>query len=234
MRPPAPGGRIAVVIPALNEAASIGAVVGGVAAALRAHVIVVDNGSHDGTAEAARGAGATVVTAARRGYGHACRAGVDAAQGCEVLVFLDGDGSMAPEDIPILVEPILDGDADVVCGVRRLDNSTMPAHQRLGNRVIGLLLRRHGVRLPELCPFRAVRASTLREIDLPGSRFAWAAQMLARAAGRGARITSVPVDYHERSAGQSKVGGSLRGSLAASWDIARVLLAEPVAQRPPR
>lgn len=219
--------RVAVVIPTLNEAGSIAEVVLRVPGELNAQVIVADNGSDDGTAAIARRAGAVVVEVGQRGYGHACLAGVQAAVDRDILVFLDGDGSMAPEDIPRLVTPIADGRADIVCGIRRLSGSSMPAHQRVGNRVIALLLRRHGVRLPELCPFRAVRTSTLDALDLPGSRFAWAAQMLARAAARDARISSVAVDYTERTAGTSKVGGSLRGSLAASWDIARVLLAEP-------
>ncbi|MGH7722177.1 MAG: glycosyltransferase family 2 protein [Candidatus Dormibacteria bacterium] len=230
----AAGPRIAVIIPALNEAGSIAAVIARIRRTLDAHIVVADNGSSDATAAVARAATATVVPVARRGYGHACRAGVDAAGECDVLVFLDGDGSMAPEDIPGLIAPIVEDRADLVGGVRRCDRRLMPVHQRLGNRVIGLLLRRHGVALPELCPYRAVRASTLRDLDLAGSRFAWAAQVLARAAGRGARIASVPVGYHERSAGRSKVGGSLRGSLAASWDISRVLLSEPAARSRPR
>ena len=218
---------VAVVIPTLNEAGSISDVVRRARAQLDARVIVADNSSSDGTAALAHLAGAIVVTAAQRGYGYACRAGVDAAGTSDVVVFIDGDGSMAPEEIPALVGPISAGEADVVCGVRDLDGAPMPLHQRAGNRVISSLLRRHGVALPELCPYRAVRTSTLTALDLPGSRFAWPAQMLARAASGGWRITSVPVGYRERTAGRSKVGGSLRGSLAASWDIARVLKAEP-------
>ena len=227
----APAASIAVIIPALNEAGSIAQVIGRVPGELRATVIVADNGSEDGTGAVARRAGATVVAVTRRGYGHACLAGVRAANGADVLVFLDGDGSMAPEDIPRLTAPIIEGSADLVCGIRPVDRSLMPAHQRAGNRVIGVLLRRHGVRLPELCPFRAVRSTTLAALDLPGSRFAWPAQMLARAANHRARIAAVPVTYAERSAGRSKVGGSLCGSMAASWDIARILLAEPAAER---
>ncbi len=222
-----PALRVAVVIPTLDEAGSIAAVVARVPAVLEARVIVADNGSGDGTAAVARAAGATVVEVVQRGYGHACLAGVRAAAGSEVVVFLDGDGSMAPEDIPRLVRPIVAGHADVVCGVRPRLPRLMPPHQRAGNRVIALLLRRHGVRLPELCPYRAVRMTTLLSLDLPGSRFAWAAQMLARAAAQHARIVTLPVGYSERTAGSSKVGGSLRGSLAASWDIAQVLLREP-------
>lgn len=223
--------RVAVVIPTLNEAESIAAVVGRVPGELDAEVIVADNGSDDGTAAIAERAGATVVHVSTRGYGYACHAAVQRAAGSDVVVFIDGDGSMSPEDIPRLLEPIAENRADVVCGVRPVSRVLMPVHQRLGNRVIALLLRRHGVRLPELCPYRAVRTTTLTALELPGSRFAWPAQLLARAAAHDARITAIPVGYRERTAGRSKVGGSLRGSLAASWDIARVLLSEPPPAR---
>jgi hypothetical protein len=111
-----------------------------------------------------------------------------------------------------------------VLGRRQVSARVMPRHQRLGNRFIAGLLRRHGIRATELGPFRAVRASTLDSLALPGSRFAWHAEMLARAASRGARIVEVRVDYAPRLAGRSKVGGSLRGSLLATWDIGRALL----------
>jgi hypothetical protein len=195
---------------------------------LVALVVVVDNGSTDRTAERAAEAGATVVREPRRGYGWACRAGSDAASACDAIVYLDGDGSMAPEDIATLLRPIREGTADVVCGRRSASGSVMPWHQRLGNRVIGLLLRLHGVRLAELGPFRAIRVGTLASLDLPGSRCAWPAQMLSRAARQGARVVEVPVGYAERAAGKSKVGGSIRGSLGAAWDIARVLIVERV------
>lgn len=216
---------VTVVIPALDEAASIGEVVARVPAGI-GPVVVVDNGSRDATAERAREAGAIVVTASQRGYGWACRAGCDAITGGEAVVFLDGDGSMAPEEIPELVKPLLADTADVVCGIRSVSRTTMPWHQRAGNHVISSLLRWHGIHLAELAPFRAIRRSTLDALDLPGSRFAWPAQMLARAARRGARITSVPVGYASRIGGTSKVGGSLRGSLTAAWDISRVLTTE--------
>jgi hypothetical protein len=105
----------------------------------------------------------------------------------------------------------------------------MPWHQRAGNRVIGTLLRLlHDVRLRELGPFRAVRMSTLAALDLPGSRYAWPAQLLARAARRGACIVEVEVGYRERTGGRSKVGGSLRGSMQAAWDISATLVAERI------
>ncbi|MCA1695390.1 MAG: glycosyltransferase, partial [Actinobacteria bacterium] len=168
-----------------------------------------------------------VVTEPRAGYGHACYAGARAAAGCDAAVFLDGDGSMAPEEIPLLLRPLIDNSADLVCGARRLDPALMPWHQRLGNRVIGLLLRRlHRVSLRELGPFRAVRMTTLVSLELRGSRFAWPAEMLARAAAGGARIVEVPVAYSARCGGRSKVGGSVRGSAQAGYEIVGALIRE--------
>ena len=223
---------VAAVIPALDEEASIGGVVEAVRREVSGvAVIVVDNGSRDRTAEVAQRAGATVVAQPRRGYGWACRAGCDAAArgDAAVIVFLDGDGSMPAESIPAMLAPIIAGVADVVCGARTGHRAPMPWHQRAGNRVIGLQLRMlYGVRLRELGPFRAVRASTLAALELPGSRYAWAAQLLARAARNGARVVEVDVGYRQRTGGRSKVGGTLKGSLLAAWDISTTLMAERV------
>lgn len=222
---------VAVVIPALDEAESIGAVVSAVRDRVPAPVavIVVDNGSSDATAAVAADAGAAVISQPRHGYGWACRAGCDAASDSEIVVFLDGDGSMPAEAIPSLLAPIVAGSADVVCGARTGRRAPMPWHQRAGNRVIGLLLRLlYGVRLRELGPFRAVRASTLIALELPGSRYAWPAQLLARAARGHARIAEVDVGYRERTGGRSKVSGSVRGSFLAAWDISRTLVVERV------
>lgn len=221
--------RVAVIIPALDEAATIAAVVTAICREVDAQVVVVDNGSRDATASRAARAGARVVSQPRRGYGWACRAGCDAAAGAATYVFIDGDGSMPADAIATLLAPIAAGTADVVCGARGAGNALMPWHQRLGNRVIGLLLRLlYGVRLRELGPFRAVRASTLVALELPGSRYAWPAQLLARAARQGARIAEVDVGYRRRAGGRSKVGGTLIGSLQAAWDISRTLVVERV------
>ena len=221
---------IAVVIPALDEETSIAGVVRSVLREVSGStVFVVDNGSRDATAAHAADAGAVVIAQPRRGYGWACRAGCDAAARMDaaVIVFLDGDGSMPAASIPGLLAPIVAGDADVVCGARAVRRAPMPWHQRAGNRVIGLQLRLlYRVRLRELGPFRAVRASTLAALGLPGSRYAWPAQLLARAARQGARVVEVDVAYRERTGGRSKVGGTLTGSLLAAWDISRTLLAE--------
>ncbi len=222
-----------MVIPARDEEGAIAAVVTGVRA-LGAGVVVVDNGSRDGTAREAAAAGARVVHEPRRGYGHACRAGVDASPHAEVVVFLDGDGSMRVEEIPRLLAPIREGRADVVCGSRvaRGEAGSMPWHQATGNRLALALLRwLYGVQLTDLGPYRAVRGSTLRALDMPGSRFAWPAALLARGARRGARIVEVDVGYRHRVAGRSKVSGSVRGSLEAGAGIVATLLWQRVAPR---
>jgi len=222
-----------VVIPARDEEGAIAAVVAGVRA-LGAGVVVVDNGSRDATAREAAAAGARVVHEPRRGYGHACRAGVDAAPHADVMVFLDGDGSMPVEEIPRLLAPIREGRADVVCGSRvaRGEAGSTPWHQAMGNRVALALLRwLYGVQLTDLGPYRAVRGSTLRTLDMPGSRFAWPAALLARGARRGARIVEVDVGYRRRAAGRSKVSGSVRGSLEAGAGIVATLLWQRVAPR---
>jgi glycosyltransferase involved in cell wall biosynthesis len=229
--------RVAIIIPARDEAESIAGVIARVPPSLDARVIVVDNGSRDRTAEIAQTAGAEVVAQPLAGYGHACLAGVRAATGVDAAVFIDGDGSMAPEEVPHLLSPIAAGTADIVCGARRVDPRLMPWHQRAGNRLIGLLLRRlHGVHLQELGPYRAVRMTTLSSLDLQGSRYAWAAEMLARAAAQGARIFEVPVSYSERTGGRSKVGGSVGGSARAGREIIGALVRERVHphRSPPR
>jgi glycosyltransferase involved in cell wall biosynthesis len=223
-----------VVIPARDEAGAIGAVVAAARRIVDGEVVVVDNGSRDGTGAVALAAGARVVRETRRGYGFACLAGVAALPSAEVVVFVDGDGSMLPADIPLLVAPIVDGAADVVCGSRVAlgDAGSMPRHQALGNRVALLLLRcLYGVRLTDLGPYRAVRGSTLRALAMPGSRFAWPAQLLARAARRGARIVEVDVGYRQRAAGRSKVSGSVRGSLEAGAGIVGTLLWQRITPR---
>jgi glycosyltransferase involved in cell wall biosynthesis len=223
----------AVVIPARDEAGAIGAVV---AAALRVAslVVVVDNGSRDLTASVAAGAGAVVVGQPLRGYGHACRAGVAAVGDAEVVVFVDGDGSMPVSEIPRLVLPIQAGSADVVCGSRVAlrERGSMPWHQDAGNRCALLLLRAlYGVRLTDLGPYRAVRGSTLRGLAMPGSRFAWPASLLARASLRGARISEIDVAYRRRVAGRSKVSGNLRGSVEAGAGIVATLLWQRISWR---
>jgi glycosyltransferase involved in cell wall biosynthesis len=221
--------RVAVIIPAWNEAGAIGLVVTALPGDLIDARIVVDGGSTDGTADVARAAGATVVGQDRPGYGTACAAGVRAAlaDGAEILVFLDGDYADDPADLPLVLAPVLDGSADLVLGSRldRRERGALPPHQRAGNRVatalIALLYRR---RLRDIGSFRAIRADRLAALGLRHPTYGWPVEMVVKAARRGYRIVEVPIHYRRRI-GRAKVGGTLRGSLRAGYHMLRTILA---------
>jgi glycosyltransferase involved in cell wall biosynthesis len=214
---------IAVVIPALNEEATIGWLIGQVRAVMPVELVVADNGSADATADEALAAGARVVREPRRGYGYACAAGAGAVQDADVLVFLDGDGSFLPAELPAVLAPIRDGYADLVLGSRplgRIEPGAMPPHQRFGNwlvaRLAGLL---YGLTITDLGPYRAIRRTLLVRLDMQEMTFGWPAEMIVKSARQGARIVEVPVSYHSRRAGHSKVSGTLRGTVLAAWYI---------------
>ncbi len=217
--------RIVIIIPALNEAPSIAGVVRGLyeQEAVSLHdIIVVDNGSTDGTGERARRAGASVVREERRGYGYACRAGVMAAREAEVVVLLDGDAADDPQDLPRVLEPLLEGGADLVVGSRTLgtrERGSMTPQQMLGNRLAAFLMARlYGVEVSDLGPFRAIRRNDLLALEMREMGYGWSVEMMVKAARAGYRYREVPVIYHRRI-GISKVGGTLRGSLKAGWAI---------------
>ncbi|HEX6271369.1 MAG TPA: glycosyltransferase family 2 protein [Anaerolineales bacterium] len=218
--------KVTVIIPALNEAGNISQLVHDVQATVPAEVIVVDNGSTDSTAHEARQAGATVVHEPRRGYGYACAAGVAAARQADVVVFLDGDCSFSPSDLPALLKPILEGQADLVLGSRELGHiepGAMLPQQRFGNRLVSRLMNMiYGLSITDLGPFRAVQQQLLSKLDMLEMTFGWPTEMIVKATRRGARIVEVPVQYHSRRHGQSKVSGTLRGTLLAGWHILRV------------
>lgn len=219
---------VAVIIPALNEAGNISRLVKEVQRSVQAQVIVVDNGSTDQTGEEARAAGAQVVFEPRHGYGFACRAGVIAAGEVSSLVFLDGDYSFLPAEMPILLEPLLASKADMVLGSRQLGliaPGAMPAHQRFGNWLVAHLINfLYGLRISDLGPYRAVRADLVKQLDMQEMTYGWPAEMIVKAARKGACIQEVPVSYHPRQAGRSKVSGTLRGTLLAAWFILGVTL----------
>jgi glycosyltransferase involved in cell wall biosynthesis len=219
---------IAVVIPALNEAGNIRPLVTEVLASMPVEVIVVDNGSTDATAEGARAAGAQVVYEPRRGYGYACAAGVAAAQDVDVLVFMDGDYSFLPCEMPSLLAPLLAGEADLVLGSRWLGHiasGAMPFQQRFGNWLVARLMNLlYGLAITDLGPYRAIRRSLLMSLDMREMTFGWPTEMTVKAVRQGARLVEVPVSYHSRQAGRSKVSGTLRGTLKAAWHILRVTL----------
>ncbi len=237
---PSPRARVSVVIPALNEEDSIAAVVHAVPREIVDEVIVVDNGSTDRTAERAREAGASVVSEPQRGYGRACQAGVRAVGAeCEIVVFLDGDGSDCPELMGRLVQPITADTYDFVIGSRtrgRRESGSMNFQQVFAGRVAGWLLRLlYGVRYTDMCPFRAIRREALDQLGMREQTYGWNLEMQMRAARSGLRILEVPANHRRRTGGESKVSGTLRGTFLAGGRIlmtlARVAL-ERSAQRP--
>ena len=215
---------VAVIIPSLNEAGCIGELVTAALKQAVLEVVVVDNGSTDATAEMARRAGARVVAEARRGYGYACLAGVAAACAqAEALVFLDGDFSFAPGEMPALLAPLQSGLADLVLGSRELgsiERGSMPPQQRFGNWLVARLMRRlYSLPLTDLGPYRAVRRDLLATLDMREMTFGWPTEMIVKAARRRARVVEVPVSYRSRRAGHSKVSGTLKGTLLAGYAI---------------
>lgn len=220
--------RTALIIPALNEAGAIARVVSAVPPGLVAAIIVVDNGSTDETAAVARAAGAHVVVEPRRGYGYACAAGSAAAADADVLAFLDGDGSFDPAELPRLLAPLQAGQADLVLGSRTLGGQGRAAvlpHARFGNWLTATLLRYlYGVRVTDLGPMRAIRRDLLVAFAMREMVYGWPTEMMVKAAQAQARIVEAPVSYRPRLAGQSKVSGTVVGSLRAGYQILRTTL----------
>jgi glycosyltransferase involved in cell wall biosynthesis len=218
---------VSVIIPALNESESIGHVVASMPWAAIAECIVVDNGSTDGTAQAAAAAGARVVTSPR-GYGAACKAGAAAAIATSaILVFMDGDGSDVISDLPRLVAPIENGEADFVIGSRlrgHIEPGAMLPSQLFAGRFVSLLLRvLHGVRYTDMGPFRAIRRASLEQLKMTEMTYGWNLEMQAKAAKRRLRIIEIPVDYLRRKGGTSKVSGNLLATLKTGVRIMAVL-----------
>ncbi len=218
--------RAVLIIPALDEEETIGPVVAEARAVFDGEVIVVDNGSVDATAQVAAGAGARVVLQPARGYGRACIAGAAAAPAdVDVLVFMDGDGSDRPGDIPRLLAAIADG-ADLAIGVRRgegVERGAIAPAARFGNWLAGVLIGvLFGRRLHDLAPLKAIRASALRRLPQREETYGWTVEMLACAVVERMRVDEVEVGYRHRAGGVSKVSGQVRASLRAG---ARILAA---------
>jgi len=216
--------RVDAVIPALNEEESLGSVLDSIPRPLIRHVIVADNGSTDATAKVAGDRGAIVVTEKHRGYGAACLRGLDAlAQDPpDIVLFLDADGSDDPSEAAAVVQPIVDGRADLVVGSRvlgRSDPGALTPHARFGNalatRLLALL---YGARYTDLGPFRAIRYEALLCLRMRDRDFGWTVEMQIKAARRGLRHVEVPVRYRRRI-GRSKISGTLGGSVRAGVKI---------------
>lgn len=229
--------RVSVIIPALNEGGHIHQLVADVLSVLPVQVIVADNGSEDETTVQAQSAGAKVVSEPRKGYGYACAAGIAAAQNTEILVFLDGDYSFLPSELPAVLNPILEDKADLVVGSRqlgRIEKGAMSAHQRFGNwlasRLMNLL---YSLDLTDIGPYRAIRRSLLMKLDMQEMTYGWPVEMIVKAARCKARVTEVPVSYFPRRSGRSKVAGTVKGSLLAGWFFLGVPLRYAWTWKPP-
>jgi glycosyltransferase involved in cell wall biosynthesis len=218
--------RVSVIIPALNEAASIGRVLDAIPRALVSEILVVDNGSTDDTARVAAQHGARVLSELERGYGAACLRGLDAVSGPDTVAFLDGDFSDHPEELPLLLAPIQSGIADLVIGSRTLKPEARAAllpQARFGNWLAcGLMRIFFGARHTDLGPFRAITAPALARLAMRDRDFGWTIEMQVKAARAGLRVTEVPVSYRKRI-GQSKISGTVWGSARAGVKILTVI-----------
>ena len=216
---------VSVIIPALNEEEPIANVVREcLATNIPSEIIIVDNGSSDRTAERAGEAGAKVVSEPRHGYGRACLAGIRAlSPECDIVVFLDGDGSDCPEFMNQLVEPIATGNFDFVIGSRthgQRELGSMNFQQIFAGRVAGWLMSiLYGVRYTDMCPFRAMRRNALEQLSMKEETYGWNLEMQMKAARAGLRILEVPVNHRRRAGGVSKVSGTLRGTFVAGARI---------------
>jgi glycosyltransferase involved in cell wall biosynthesis len=218
---------VSVIIPTHNEAQAIARVLADLPSNLVTEVIVVDSNSNDGTPEIAARMGARIIHESRRGYGRACLTGLAAANSPDIVVFLDGDYSDRPAELPILLDPIIQGDADITLGSRLGEQripTALPWHQAFGNRLAASLIRHfYGLKITDLGPFRAARADVLRAIALQETTYGWAVEMILKGALHGFRVVEVPVTYYRRI-GKSKIGGTLKGTVGAAWFILSLMV----------
>ena len=228
--------KYAVIIPALDEAAAIGNVIADIPEPFRGHILVVDNGSRDDTAALARRAGARVVSELERGYGAACLRGLSELRHDppRIVVFLDGDYSDDPTEMPALVAPLEEGLADLTIGSRvlgRRERGALPIHARFGNAVAtGLIRLLFRARYTDLGPFRAVRWDALERLHMNDRDYGWTVEMQVKAARSGLRVHEVPVRYRRRR-GRSKISGTIAGTIGAGKKILWVVTREALRPR---
>lgn len=230
--------KVAIIIPALNEEVALLHLLAELPRDFAQWVIVVDNGSTDATAAVAQQAGAIVASEPIRGYGRACFKGFKTAWslGAEIVIFMDGDGSDDPADLPMMLRPISEGRADIVIGSRvteRAEHGAVPPQALLGNWLVSCMIRLlYGVHLHDLGSFRAVRCSLLDALAMREKTYGWPVEMLVKAARAHYRIVELPIHYRHRSHGRSKVAGTLIGSVKAAYYMLSTTLRYAGARRP--
>jgi glycosyltransferase involved in cell wall biosynthesis len=215
-----------VIIPAFNEEKSIAKVIAEIPVEIITEIVVVDNASTDATAAAARSANATVLHESIPGYGRACLQGINYCRSKnpppEIIVFLDGDYSDYPEEIPLLIRPIIENNADLVIGSRALgkkEKGSMTPQQVFGNWLATALLKLfYNVKFTDLGPFRAIRFSSLIALNMQDKTFGWTVEMQLKGAKHGLQCVEVPVRYRKRI-GISKISGTLKGTVMAGYKI---------------
>ena len=219
-----------VIIPAFNEADSIAKVIQDIPKQHIRQIIVCNNGSTDQTSEKARNAGAVVIDEKKKGYGYACLAGITFLKSLpeppEIVVFLDGDYSDFPPDLPLLTRPIHDLNYDLVIGsrVQKAQPGSITLQQKFGNKLATSLIRvLYGYRFSDLGPFRAIRWETLLSMDMQDMTYGWTVEMQVKAAQKKLKCIEVPVSYRPRI-GRSKVSGTLKGTIAAGYKILWTIL----------
>jgi len=229
--------KVALVIPALNEEAALHRLLAELPPNFAQWVIVVDNGSTDATADVAHRWGAIVASEPRRGYGRACWKGFKTACsiGAAMVIFMDGDGSDDPADLPLMLRPMREGRADLVIGSRvseRAERGAVPPQARLGNWLVSRLIRLlYGVPLHDIGSFRAVHCSQLAALEMREMTYGWPVEMLVKAARAQYRIVEVPIHYRRRSHGRSKVAGTIAGSLKAAFCMVRTTVRYAATRR---
>lgn len=222
---------IGIIIPAFNEEQSISKVVSSIPGNIVSEVVVVNNNSNDNTAAEAKNAGATVLDENFQGYGAACITGIQYLKNkhIDIVVFMDGDYSDYPEEIHLLVEPIMNGKYDFVIGSRilgRREKGSLPIQSRIGSYVAGFLIKIFwGTKYTDLGPFRAIRFQHLIELKMKNKWYGWTVEMQIKAIKNNLRIKEVPVSYKKRI-GKSKVTGTAKGTIMASTIILKTIFSE--------
>jgi glycosyltransferase involved in cell wall biosynthesis len=222
--------KVAIVIPARNEEDALRSLLAEIPRDIAEWIIVVDNGSTDQTAQVARAGGAMVASEPVPGYGRACLKGFQTAcgLGAETVIFMDGDGSDDPADLPLMLAPVQEGRADMVIGSRvskRAERGAIPPQARFGNWLVsGMIRMLYGARLHDIGSFRVLRCSALEQLKMREMTFGWPVEMIVKAARAKYRMVELPVHYRRRRAGRSKVTGTIAGSVKAAYYMLRTTL----------